>query len=252
MSDEGEPVTAAAKAVQETAKTGRALVEAGDKMISPDLMVVSPNTSMVVVQLIEQERNKVFHAAIQATVVTGRGLVRDGDQPAILLQSAVVDLGKKTTEGHIIQAITVPWFRIFEEIKRNPDFLFEFPQYPHRFEEFIAGVYDQDGWEVTLTPRSGDLGRDVIATKPGHMAIRILDQCKAFSPGRVVNANDVRALAGVLLLDQNVSKGIVTTTSRFASGVQEEFEKLTPYRFELRDGPALIEWLRQVAGEAKE
>ena len=42
----------------------------GDKMISPDLMVASPNTSMVVVQLIEQERNKMFHAAT-ATVTVG-------------------------------------------------------------------------------------------------------------------------------------------------------------------------------------
>ena len=32
MSDEGEPVTAIAKAVEETAKTGRALIEPGTKL----------------------------------------------------------------------------------------------------------------------------------------------------------------------------------------------------------------------------
>lgn len=98
---------------------------------------------------------------------------------------------------------------------------------------------------------SGDLGRDVIATKPGHMAIRVLDQCKAFSPGRVVDANDVRAMAGVLLRDQNVSKAVVTTTSTFAPGIAKEFVDLMPYRLDLRNGEALEKWLREIASDEK-
>ena len=56
-------------------------------------------------------------------------------------------------------------------------------------------------------------------------------------------ADDVRALAGVLLRDQNVSKGIVTTTSTFAPGIEEEMKALIPYRLELKDGKQLREWL---------
>ncbi len=176
-----------------------------------------------------------------------------GDKPAptILLQTALLDLGPKTAESQIIQAVTVPWLRIVQEIERNPDFLFEFPQDPRKFEELIAGAYVQDGWEVELTPRSGDRGRDVIATKHGHMALRVLDQCKAFSPGRVVDANDVRAMAGVVLMDHNASKGVVTTTSTFAPGVHEEFKDHVPNRIQLRDGTALREWLREMTGETK-
>ena len=171
--------------------------------------------------------------------------------PTLVLQTTLVDLGAKTSEGQIVQAVTVPWLRIVQEIARNPDFLFEFPQDPRKFEEFIAGAYDQDGWEVELTPRSGDLGRDVIATKRGHMAIRILDQCKAFSPGHMVEATDVRAMLGVLTRDANVSKGVVTTTSTFAPGIHTEFKEYLPYRLELRDGPALREWLQQMTRETK-
>lgn len=174
--------------------------------------------------------------------------VTQSDQPTLLLQTALVDLGSKTSEGHIIEAVTIPWRRIAREIERNPQFLFEFPQDSRKFEEFIAGAYDQDGWEVTLTPSSGDLGRDVIATKPGHMSIRVLDQCKAFSPDHVVTANDVRAMVGVLSRDQNVSKGVVTTTSEFAPGVHEEFKEFVPFRLELRNGPALVKWLRSLGG----
>ena len=170
-------------------------------------------------------------------------------KPTLLLQTALVDLGPKTSEGHIIQAVTVPWRRIVEELERNPSFLFEFTQDPRKFEEFIAAAYDQAGWpKVELTPRSGDRGRDVIATKPGIMAIRVLDQCKAFSPGYKVTADDVSAMLGVLTTDPNTSKGVVTTTSEFAPGVHKRFENLMPYRLELRDGAALREWLRKICG----
>ena len=174
------------------------------------------------------------------------------DTHEVLLQAAVVDLGAKTSEGQIIQAVTIPWLLIFQELDRDPRFLFEFAQYPRKFEEFIAGAYEEDGWQVVLTPQSGDLGRDVIARKPDVMAIRVLDQCKAFSPGHVVTAHDVRAMYGVLSKDQNVSKGVITTTSKFAPRVQEQFKDVIPYRLDLRDGPALREWLRQVAKKTEE
>jgi restriction system protein len=52
--------------------------------------------------------------------------------------------------------------------------------------------------EVTLTPRSGDLGRDVIAVKRGLGTVRVIDQVKAYGPSHLVTADDVRALLGVL------------------------------------------------------
>jgi len=114
-----------------------------------------------------------------------------------------------------------------------------------RMEELVAGAYKREGWpQVELTPRSGDKGRDVIATKPGFGSIRIIDQVKAYRPGHKVPADDVRALLGVLTRDQNVSKGIVTTTSTFAPGVEDELKALIPHRLELKDGPRLLEWFK--------
>jgi hypothetical protein len=72
--------------------------------------------------------------------------------------------------------------------------------------------------------------------KPGFGSIRIIDQVKAYGPGHKVSANDVRALLGVLALDLNVSKGIVTTTSTFAPGVEDEIKPYMPNRLELKDG----------------
>ncbi|WP_108836575.1 restriction endonuclease [Tateyamaria sp. Alg231-49] len=117
---------------------------------------------------------------------------------------------------------------------------------PRAFEEFIAATYDKAGFKVTLTPRSNDGGKDVIAEKSGFGAIRILDQCKAFSQGHKVSANDVRAMAGTLMLNTNASKAVISTTSVFAPGVWTEWESYMPFRLELREGKDIFEWLSSV------
>jgi hypothetical protein len=38
---------------------------------------------------------------------------------------------------------------------------------PQQWEEIVAGYFHKKGFEVTLTPPSGDFGRDVIARKHG-------------------------------------------------------------------------------------
>ena len=170
--------------------------------------------------------------------------------PGMLLQTAVVQLGEKTEEGHIIQAVTLPWFKIISEVSKNPDFLFKVPW--RKLEELIAGAYDKQGWdEVILTPPSSDGGRDVIAVKKGICRIRIIDQVKAYAPGQRVSAHDVRALIGVLASDPKVSKGFVTTTAEFAPRIYDDpsIRQFIPYRLELRHGEDLTNWLLQVANK---
>ena len=123
---------------------------------------------------------------------------------------------------------------------QNPSYQID----PRKWEEIIAAAYDRAGFEeVTLTPRSGDFGRDVISIKRGFFAIRILDQVKAYKPGHLVDANDVRAMIGVLCTDQAATKGIVTTTSDFAPRIYEDpsIKPHIPYRLELINGLTLID-----------
>jgi len=166
--------------------------------------------------------------------------------PSILLQ-AVVTRGKKTDDGVFIEAVTAPWFEIIALIKRDPNAVYQLNCW--QWEDLIAGAYKESGFDVILTPRSGDKGRDVIATRPGFVSIRIYDQVKAYTPGHLVSANDVRALCGVLGIDGNVSKGIITTTTDFAPGIykDEGLLALMPHRLDLRPRAKLIEWLTQTA-----
>jgi restriction system protein len=103
--------------------------------------------------------------------------------PAVgLLMQTVLELGPKTPDGHLIQAVTLPWFAIVEALQKDPDMAFQMT--PRMWEEMIAGAYERAGFhEVILTPRSGDLGRDIIATMRGVGTIRVIDQVKRTDPG---------------------------------------------------------------------
>jgi restriction system protein len=165
--------------------------------------------------------------------------------PELLIQATILTSGDATNEGQLVEGVAIPWFEILREVARDPNFLFNIDW--RTLEEVIAGAYKREGWpQVELTPRSGDKGRDVIASKPGIGAIRIIDQVKAYKPGNKVPADDVRALLGVLTRETNVSKGVITTTSTFAPGVEAEMKAIIPNRLELKDGMKLREWLTRL------
>ena len=163
---------------------------------------------------------------------------------ATLLVQAVVETYGSTSEGQLVQAIEIPWRTIVERLKQNWSEAFSLSS--RLWEELIAAAFDADGYdEVTLTPRSGDYGRDVIAVKHGFGCIRIVDSVKAYKPGHLVRHDDVRALAGVLAGDPKASKGILTTTSDFAPSITTDpfVAPLMPFRLELMNGTKLKEWL---------
>ncbi len=168
--------------------------------------------------------------------------------PSILLQSVIIPLAK-TTEGEIIKAALVPWLEIIKLIERDPNAIFQID--PRRWEEIIAAAYEQAGFdEVTLTHRSGDYGRDVIAVKKGLGEVRVIDQVKAYKHGHLVTANDVRALMGVLQTD-GASKGFLTTTSDFAPRIKDDplITPLIPQRLGLINGEQLITRLQEIANK---
>lgn len=166
-------------------------------------------------------------------------------KPELMLPT-VVTFGEHTAEGHIIQAVTIPWHEYVTAVRRDPRLIWQLD--PRKWEEMLAGAYKAAGYVVTLTPRSGDKGVDVIATLDDVVSIRIIDQMKAYAPGHLVPARDVRDLLGALTTHPTASKCIITTTSDFAPGVyaDPEFQRLMPTRLDLRSGPQLIEWMTQI------
>ena len=166
----------------------------------------------------------------------------------LLLQTVIVP-GVATSEGRLIEAVAIPWFDIISHIKDNPSIAYQIS--PEKWEEIVAGAYKRAGFdEVILTPRSGDFGRDVIAVKKGIGRVRIIDQVKAYKPGHLVTANDVRALMSVLHCD-GASKGFLTTTSDFAPKIKEDplITPFIPARLELINGTSLFKRLEELIGK---
>lgn len=166
------------------------------------------------------------------------------DLPSIVLQ-AVLEFGDRTKEGLLVRAVAVPWLAIIRLMQQDRKLIYELD--PRKWEELVAGAWRQEGYDVILTPRSGDGGKDVIvtATLPGVGRIRLFDQVKRYKPGHLVTADEVRSMLGVLEGGGNVSKGVITTTSDFAPGIAEDqgIQRFIPHRLELKPGEKLFAWL---------
>jgi restriction system protein len=162
----------------------------------------------------------------------------------VAFQSLILP-GDKVDDGVMIQAVNIPWIRIANELNKDPDFLLKID--PRKFEELIAASYKQAGFdEVILTPHSDDKGRDVIAVRHGYVTVRVIDQAKRNGPNNLVDANDVRALVGVLLSDHSATHGVVTTTSDFAPKIKEDpsIKLHLPNRLQLINGTDLVKRLK--------
>ncbi|MCI0387427.1 MAG: restriction endonuclease [Acidobacteria bacterium] len=172
------------------------------------------------------------------------------DTPTILLQAVIIP-GEKTAEGQLIESVAFAWFDIIELIQRSPEAIYEIDW--RKWEEIIAGAYSQQGFDVVLTPRSNDKGRDIIATSKTLGSICFFDQVKAYRPGHVVTLEEVSAMVGILNIYPNVSKGLITTTSSFAPGVLKDpdIARFVPYRLELKWWEPLLQWLADIAAKEK-
>jgi restriction system protein len=167
---------------------------------------------------------RAFTVTARAGIVLGgmatAGIAFSVEQASLLLQTVIVP-GLNTSDGRIIEGVAPAWLEIARLMQHDPAAIYQIDD--RKWEEIIAGAYKKAGFEeVILTPRSGDLGRDVIAVKYGLCTVRVLDQVKAYKPGHLVTANDVRALVGVLLSDRSATHGLVTTTSDFAPRVRDD------------------------------
>lgn len=87
---------------------------------------------------------------------------------------------------------------------------------PREFEEVVAELFEQQGFNVELTPTTRDGGYDIIATKDiGGLPFMLLIECKKYSSKNKIGVNIVRSLLGVQS-DKKANKAVLVTTSKFS------------------------------------
>lgn len=118
---------------------------------------------------------------------------------------------------------------------------------PRQLEEVTAEIFRDKGFEVELTKRTRDGGKDVIAFHKDQLGIRTkyIIECKHYSDTNKVGVDIVRALYGVKNSRSGGNVGIIVTTSTFTSGAREfiENETTTNLDLTLADKEQLLEWL---------
>jgi restriction system protein len=114
---------------------------------------------------------------------------------------------------------------------------------PRRFEELVASIFRNQGFDVELTPASRDGGFDVLAIHKDVFTgeSKYLVECKRYAATNTVGIGIVQRLLGVVE-DQKATKGLVATTSYFTRDARL-VEERNRSKLALNDYDVLVGWL---------
>ncbi len=129
---------------------------------------------------------------------------------------------------------------LVERLQRQPADIYNLP--PRQFEELIASLLDDMGWEVHLTQQSRDGGRDILAYLNTDLArLLFLVETKRYNPKRPVGVELVRTLYGTLCHEQANSAMLVT--SSYFTPDAKEFQQQHVYQISLKDYQDVVKWI---------
>lgn len=126
--------------------------------------------------------------------------------------------------------------------KKYPEKLYDINH--RKFEELIASILEDLGFDVQLTQATRDGGRDIIANiKNAVTDFLAYIECKRYSPDKTIGVGIIRQVSGVHYL-RKPSKSIIVTTSFFTKDAKEE-AKLIENQLGLKDFDNIKCWLEK-------
>lgn len=132
--------------------------------------------------------------------------------------------------------------QLLTALARDPNLIYGLA--PRKFEELVARMFKDYGFEVELTPATRDGGYDIFATLHNAATSFIaLIECKRYAPNKPVGVEIVRGLYGVTEREC-ANQGLVVTSSSFTRGAIEEKARIGS-RMELKDYATLTAWLNK-------
>jgi|GEM_PF-3892498 len=143
--------------------------------------------------------------------------------------------------GSIIQLNDRINQRIFEDLIRNPK---EIKTMNRRvFEQFIAELFWNFGYEVELTQQTRDGGKDIIAIKNNEVKIKYLIECKRPNIGNPIGVKTIRELYGVKS-HEKATKAIIATSTYFSPQAIEMVEEHC-WELEAKDYEGILDWIEK-------
>lgn len=188
-------------------------------------------------------------ALFELSVAFDLGLEAQQDRLEELVKILAVEEGEKLFEVES-PSIYLPELLIrvdddlLRVLSRNPKLLFDVPS--RRFEELIADLFSRQGFEVQLTKRTRDGGRDIIAfLHRFNITTKYLVECKRYAPERRVGIEIVHRLFGVKIAEA-ANKAILATTSGFTKPALT-FAQNHLWDLDLKDYQDICKWLSPYA-----
>jgi HJR/Mrr/RecB family endonuclease len=110
------------------------------------------------------------------------------------------------------------------------------------FEHFIAKLFSLKGFEATVTPPSGDGGKDVILKKAGQLMVV---ECKRYNSPKVTRP-DVQKFHSAVI-DMKATEGYFVTTGQFT---KPAIEYVTDKPIHLIDLLKLLDLIEEIKGDS--
>ncbi|MBY2935663.1 restriction endonuclease [Rhizobium leguminosarum] len=130
---------------------------------------------------------------------------------------------------------------LVERLRREPQSIFDLPS--RKFEELVAELLTDLGYEVELTPATRDGGKDMLAyMATPHGKLLCLVEAKRYRRDRTVGVELVRQLYGTLA-DGEASSAMMVTTSSFSPDARS-FQQRHQYKLALRDYGHILQWIQ--------
>ncbi len=115
---------------------------------------------------------------------------------------------------------------------------------PRKFEELIASLLEDLGFDVKLTQATRDGGSDIIAyIRNAVCEYLTLVECKKYAADHKVGVGIIREVSGVHHL-KRASKSIIVTTSFFSKDAIKEAQAIE-HQLQLKDYEDIKSWLSQ-------
>jgi len=184
-------------------------------------------------------------AAVQEGVVTSWtqlfNHLRPFQVPGILgPDGREIDSQSKEFKKVVID-VTAANTEILRLLQKQPDLAWSLP--PRKFEEIVAEILSNQGYEVQLTPASGDGGFDIYAARQDGLGkFLYLVECKRYVPPNKVGVEIVRSLYGVIQ-SKRATAGAIVSTSFFTAGAKD-FQRDVEHQLQLHDYLSLQQWIK--------
>lgn len=113
----------------------------------------------------------------------------------------------------------------------------------YEFENLIADLWTERGWETEVTRSTRDKGVDVVATRSEPFEQKQLIQAKRYGEGNKVSSTEVQQYNSLRDQERGVDSVIIITTSGFSTDAQKMAEQLN---VKLIDGESLLQLFSDV------